>query len=474
MSTPAPAPIRSEDRVPWREKLAYGAAASSGGWAEYATQALINPIFVVLMHVSPTTVSLAQLIFRLWDAFTDVFVGSLSDNARTRWGRRRPFIFVGALLTGLWMPCMWLFGRDWSGTALVVWFIGAWLVFYLFQTIWNVPYQSLLLEMTPDTHERTNVAAVRGYFGKAAVVMTGWVWFLTQLPLFHDAEGAPDTLLGARWVIAVVGALVVVAGVLPAFFITERFYKRAAAQAKIPIRESLRLTFRNRPFVLLAIFTLLFALGSQTVAGLGFYTKLYYVCGGDQKLASLLDGITGTATLITGFAGIPLFQWIARRWGKERGLAIAMAVTLLSSLSTWLTFNPAFPYLSLVNGILLAPAATGMWVIIPSMTGDVADYDELHTGERREGAFAAIYSWVLKLAFSVGIGLSGPLVELAGFRAGAVAPLAPEVLLKMRLLLAFVPVLFLGAAICVLLRYPLTPKRITEVRAMLEARRGKL
>lgn len=467
---PQPAPA---DKVPVKPKLAYGAGAFTAAWSEQSLGALANPIFVVMFGLSPSVLSIAGVVYRIWDGFTDLLIGWLSDNARTRWGRRRPFIFIGAILTGLWLPMMWMFDPAWSKTALALWMLGCFFGLYLFHAIWNIPWQSLLLEMTPDSTERTNVAAIRGYIGKTAAILPGWIWFFTQLPIFHHTGKIPDVLLGARWVTFAIGLLVIATGVLPALFVKERFYDEASRQAKVSMRDNLKFTLSNRPFVMLAIFTLLFMLGTNCKNSLAFFTTLYFVCGGDSQFAAKLTGLATTLTLVTGLAGIPLFQWLAHRFGKREALAAAMWITLTASISTLFFYTPRHPYLSILSAVLLSPAANGMWILIPSMNGDAADYDELHTGERREGAYSAVYSWVLKLAVSAATGLAGPLVELAGYKSElAVQP--ERVLLAMRLMLAVLPAVFILGAIFVLRYYTLDQARVLEVRAALEARRGKV
>ncbi|MBC8041735.1 MAG: MFS transporter [Opitutaceae bacterium] len=183
--------------------------------------------------------------------------------------------------------------------------------------------------------------------------------------------------------------------------------------------------------------------------------------------------MNGTVTLVAGLVSIPIFQGLANRIGKTKTLGITIALVMLGSLASWFTMTPAHPYLSFAGGILNAPGYTGLWMLLPSMLADVADHDELQTSERREGSFSSIFGWLLKLSSTLGFAVSGPLIVLAGFQArgsGAVPP--PEVLLNMRMLYAFLPAAFLITAIVLLVRYPLSAKAMTDIRAQLETRRG--
>lgn len=461
------------DRVPLGEKAAYASGQFAANLMNNVNGNFVLPVFVVALGVSPALVSFLDMVYRIWDAITDMAMGWLSDNTRSRWGRRRPYVFCGALLAALWMPVLWLLDRDWSLPAIVAWMVGAQLVMFVCTTIWNIPYQSMLLEISPSSVERTNVAAMRGYFSKAGWFVIGWLWYLTQLPAFADpVTGKPDTLKGALAVTIVAALLVAAVGVLPAVFGRERYYKKVAAQEKVPLLKNIRLTFRNRPFLHLSLLTLLFTLGTLAVDNLAFFARLYYVCGGDQQLAAKLTGLNGTVSTLVGLAAIPVFQWIARRFGKRAALVLVMCLFFASSLATLVTYRPGMPYLTLVNGVLGALAMTAIWVLLPSMTGDVVDHDELHTGERREGAFAAIFSWIYKFSFSVSLAVSGLLVVWAGYDAKLATAQPPEVLFSIRMLLAFVPAVFIGLAIFLAARFPLTSGRMAEIRAVLETRRG--
>jgi GPH family glycoside/pentoside/hexuronide:cation symporter len=461
--------IDPKDRVPLGEKIAYGAGGASGALHTYADSGLLNPVFVVTCGISPAMMSLAALIYRLWDAVTDALMGWITDNTRTRWGRRKPYIVVGAFAMALSMPVIFFFDRSWSVSSITAWMIATSLLMFLFSTVWNIPYQCMLLEITPDSTERTNVAAWRAYFGKITTLVMAWVWYLTQLPVFNDAAGKPDILLGARWVICVIAVGVIFLGLLP-LFAQQRTHHARKSGLKLSLMENLRLTLTNRPFVILVLFSLLFTLGSQIKGGIDFYTRLYYVCGGDQKLASTISGFAGTIITFSGLAGIPVFQWVARKKGKIFALFLIMGIVFCASISTVFLYTPAMPYLSMLPGILIAPANTALWVLIPSMLGDVVDQDEVFTNERREGSFTSVYSWTYKLSLSSAAALSGPIVVLAGFDSSIGTHQPENVLFNMRVLLVVVPAIFIGASIWLLSRYPLTTKRIEEIRVKLQSR----
>ncbi len=467
-------PIPPNERVPWKEKLAYGAGGIGGSIQNSADNQLWNPVFVVTLGISPALLGLRALLDRAWDAVTDAMMGWISDRTRSRWGRRKPYILIGGLLSSCALPLPFFLSRGWSEPWIIAWMIFTSLVIATCTTIWNIPYQCMLLEVTPNSRERTNVAAWRSYIGAIGGLGMGWIWYLTQLPVFHDADGKPDTLNGARWVVSAFGLLALCLCLLP-LFTKERVRSQPGAKAKtgqLTLRENFHLTFRNKPFVLLILFSFLMVMGTGLKGGLDFFTKLYYVCDGDQKLASKISGLVSIVWFVSGMIGIRVFQWLAAKKGKRASMITLMSVVLCSSLSTLIFYTPAYPYLSIAPMALLAPAISGMWMLIPSMTGDAADLDQLKTGHRREGSFASTFSWCLKASQSVATALSGPLVVWAGFNAKLGDQQPEEVLFLMRMLVAFLPAIFLGLAIFTLCRYPLTTARIDEIHEELK-RRGE-
>jgi GPH family glycoside/pentoside/hexuronide:cation symporter len=468
------AKVPENERVSLKEKIAYGLGNVGAGIQENAEKMVMNPVFVIGVGLSQALLSLATVIYRIWDAITDLTMGWVSDNFRSKWGRRRPFIFVGAILMGLIMPIGFFFSESWSLPVIGTWMIVTTLLLYTCLTIFNVPYQCLLLEMSPNTNERTNVAAVRAYLGMTVQFVMTWLWWATQRPIFH-VDGQPDVLNGTRWIICGLAVVVIVLGLLPAIFCKERFYKSAKTQEKLSIWTNLKLTFKNGPFVLIMAIVLIFTIGLNLKWGLDFFTKLYYVCGGDQELASTIQGIQGTLQIVLSIAGIPIFQWIANHKGKVTALTIIVALVTFASLSTWFCYTPANPYLSMLPVFFIGPAVSAIWVIIPSMVGDIVDYDELKTTERREGAFSAVFSWNLKVAWSVAGGMSGVLVVWAGYQAGLHKESVPEnILYNMRLMLTFVPAVIIALTIPLIVKYPLNTRRVAEVKAQLEERRGKV
>jgi GPH family glycoside/pentoside/hexuronide:cation symporter len=435
------------------------------------------PLFNMELQMRPLYVSVILMSLRLWDGMIDPIMGIISDNTRTKWGRRRPFIFVGAILAGLTYPLIWWFPHSFTQEQVMLWVIGFGALFYTCFALWAMPYQSLLMEMTPDYNERTRVAEWRGYFQTLAGFVNGWMWWITLRPIFVSPDtGQPSTINGMRYMSLAIGALIVLCGIIPALFVKERYYESDVVrkQEKIGIFRSLKMTFSNIPFVMLAAFTVFFLLGTAIFDSYGRYVGTYYVLGGDWSMSSAFSGYGTFIYAVFSFMFIPIFRRLSEKIGKKHVLQISICLVLISAATTWWTFTPAHPYLMLLSTVFIGAGYAGLWLMIPSMQVDVVDSDELKTGERREGAFASIFSWVLKLSFCIGFLISGPLIEATGFDTAFGAKQPEAVLHSMRVCYIIIPVAALIVATVLLKFFPITPVKAAEIRSQLEARRGKV
>ena len=473
-TTPAVSTIAIGDRVPFWQKLAYGAAAQVDVFAVWVLIQIANPVFNMGMGVGTHLVSTALMIFRLWDAFTDPVMGWISDNTRTRWGRRRPYILLGAILCAVTYPLIWFFPKELTEYQLFAWFIGFGILFYTAFTIWSMPWASLLMEMTPDVNERTRVTAVRGFFQAFSAIAMGATWWFIRQPMFADPiTGEPDNVAGMRFVSLLLAGIFLVFGTLPAFFVKERYYTHIR-QDKVPLIRSLRETLSNRSFLLLIAATILFMLGTNMVFSLGPYLSVFYVLDGNETAASLFSNYQSWIYFALNASFLGVFALLSERIGKSKTLFVAMTLVIGAGISNWFIYNPVHPYLMLLVTVLLGPAYAGIWLIIPSLTADIIDEDELRTGERREGSYSAVASWVNKFSMSIAFGLSGWIIKWVGFDVARQTDQAEGVFTSMRLTMAIVPVISVIGALILISRIRLSTSRVREIRAELEARRGKV
>lgn len=462
-------PVKSEDKVPLKEKMAFGAGGVGAGIQEYADNALIGPIFIIGVGISPATMGLCNVLYRAWDAITDAAMGWVTDNTRTRWGRRRPFLLIGAILMAVVMPFIFMFDRDWDMIWVIMWMIFFQLMLTTTQTIYNIPYQCLSIEITADSNERTRVGAWRGYFGQIVMLVAGWTWWLCLLPPFRT-DGEPDPVKGAPWVIGGLAFFACILGILPALFTKERTAKFSKNQESIPVIKSIKMSLKSKPFLILVGFILIGVIGGGLTGGMGWFVRFYYACEGSQDLAAKIGGVESVVRIFFAIAGTIFFQWFSVQTSKRLTLATSGTLIIFSALSSFFLYTPTNPYLSIIPILIIAFAQAGLWMMVLSMLGDVVDDDEIKTHTRREGAFSSVFSWVQKVTYSFTAGISGFLVVWAGYDSANREYLSPEATMNMRLMMVFIPLVMMGIALGLLSLYPLTNRRIHENRKMLDER----
>lgn len=459
----------SKDKVPFFEKLMYGVGSGSFQLSSDGVKGLANPIFNITMGLNLALVGLVLMIARLFDAFTGPIIGKISDDFRSPWGRRRPFIFVGSFLAAGAFILIWMVPESWRGNTvpLFAWCLVSMLFFYLCADVQVVPYHTLGLEMTPDYHERTRVAGYKMVFSFAFTLLLPWVFFFAQSGRFRG-----HTMAGMRYWSFIIAAMIVVGGVLPALFVKERYYRIAGQQAKIPFWTSFKYVLQNRAFLILTGILLLVGLGGGLVQAFGSYIVYYYMFDGDTKAGQALIAQSTNVFSILALVSTPAVVWLSTRVGKVRLLGWLVVLGIVASASTYVFYDKQHPMLVFLVSILQAPQAAGFWSITTSMKADICDDDELRHGLRREGMFGSVGSWVLKTALASTHFLSGVMLNATGLKIELGGDQAPGTFLAMRILLAGVPAITGIFALWLLWIYPLNEKGMAEIRARLESRRA--
>lgn len=422
---------------------------------------LALPIYNLALKVDPVFLGWAMGLPRIWDAFADTFAGNISDNTRSRWGRRRPYIFFGALLSGLFFALIWMPPAKASPQVIGIYFLIVSFLYYTFYALFTVPWGAMGLELTDDYNERTNVQAWKNAMQAGGGLFLGTLWWLSLRLGANEVEGA-------RWVGLIFGIVIAGAGVLPALLVRERHAH--TSQEKIRFLKAARETFGNPAFLSIAGFTLCIIFGIFVINSFSLYINIIHVFGGDKGGVATLNMIINGAFQAFSLAITPVVAIVAKRAGKCRTLIGGMLLVMCGFLSSWWTYTPAAPYLQVVSLLLISPGLSCLWIIGPSMLADVCDYDETKTGLRREGMYSACYAWTVKAGISLTLVLGGYMLQWAGYDAMREAHQAAGVVERIRLLYMTVPAFMsLLGILCVVL-YPLNDRRLAEIRKQLAAK----
>jgi GPH family glycoside/pentoside/hexuronide:cation symporter len=413
---------------------------------------------------------------RIFDSVTDPIMGFISDNTKSRWGRRRQYVFLGAIIMGAAFIIMWQLhrenGLDYNFTYFLLWSF----VFYLGLTIFSVPYVAMGYEMSNDFHERTSIMAVAQWIGQWAWVIAPWFWVI-----MYDPDWFPTADIATRTLAIWVGIICMLFAIVPAIFIKS---KSTVDEDYLPLNiknigsslweivENFKEAFKIRPFVKLCVSTFFIFNAFNTIAAFSFFIVVYYLFAGNAESAGIWPTLFGSVgALVTTFLVIPTVAWMSKKMGKKRAFILSQGVSVIGYILLWFLFIPGKPYMFIFALPFFSFGIGSLFTLMMSMTADVIDLDELNTGQRREGVFGAIYWWMVKFGFAIAGGLSGVILSAVGFNSD-IAIQTDEALIGLRAFYSGVPILGTLIAIWVMRNYDVTEERANEVRVELERRKS--
>lgn len=390
---------------------------------------------------------------RVLQAFTDLFAGGVVDRTNTRWGRFRPFfVFVGVPLMLLGVAIFSVPGGMSPG-ATIAWAAASYALFGVAYSFVNIPYGSLAAAMTQVPGERAKLSSARSIGTAIAIIALSFV----VSPLI---ETSPD--LQRSFTIMMIGLAVV--GVALYFFLfgTAREAVQRDATA-VSLKETLTQIRQNRPLLMLCLSALAILTGLFVVQTL----QVYYardVLGSANYVIVLTVVSTGGM-----FVSAPLIPRIVRVLGKRTGYLIAGAVAVVGGVGIALS-PPSVPALAIVSfavyGIGIAVVQSLMW----AMQSDTVEYGEWTSGSRTEGSNYAALSFTRKVGQGIGGAVAAWGIGIGGYIAGT-ATQTPVALDTIRILTGAAPAVFIGIGAALMLAYPLTEDRFSQIVGDLDARR---
>jgi GPH family glycoside/pentoside/hexuronide:cation symporter len=432
--------------------VAYGGPAGGIGFMFLLVGIYLLKFSTDVLLVTPAAMGLLFGLSRIWDAVSDPLVGYLTDRTRTRFGRRRPWMLLGALPMAGAFAMLWSPPAALEGDALVLWMTVALLGFYSATTAVDVPHAALGAELTDDYEERTRLFGYRR--------MLFGVGSLAAVAAVQAFEGLDPRAAGRAVGVLAGGAAFVLAVVLVAR-VRERpeFQGRGARSPLAAARDVWR---NGHARLLLAVFLLQQLAVTSIAVAIPFYAQ--YVLRTPGWTSAYLLSI-----FLASLLSVPVWMRLAAGRDKRRLIALAMVVSALA-LGAFALAPPGQP------GVAIAIAACGglgagcIDVLMPSVQADVIDVDEHRTGERKEGAYFAGWAFAAKTAgglASMGVGLG---LAALGFEPNVEQP--GHVVVGLRVLAGLLPALVYTAGLLLFLRFGLGPVEYGRVRAALDARRA--
>lgn len=463
-----------QNTVPFSQKLAFGL----GMLANQLFPAMLGIFIVILIDklgFPGWMLSAIYFVPKLFDAITDPIMGFITDNTKSKWGRRRQYVIIGALITGISFAFMWQLYADDSVNYNFYYFMIVSLFFYLGITIFSVPFVAMGYEMSDDFHERTSIMATSQLIGQLAWVFAPWLWVIMyDVSFFPSAEEATRTL-------AVYAAIFcTILAVIPGIFIKskstlhenyEPLNLKNASRSFDLIIQGFKEALQIVPFRKLCIATFFIFNAFNTTAGFSFFIIKYYLFNGDgQGIWPTLFGCVGA--LFTTFLIIPIVARMSRVMGKKKAFIWSQGLSIIGYVSLLFLFVPGKPYLFLFALPFISFGIGSLFTLMMSMTSDVIDIDELNTGKRREGIFGAIYWWMVKFGLAIAGLLSGLILSFIDFKSGAPTQ-TYETMFELRLFFSAIPMIGTLIAIWVMSDYSVDEAKAREISAELAKRKAQ-
>ncbi len=434
--------------LPARTVLAYAAPALGCGYM-YLLVAMYVPIYSTdVLLIAPAIMGAIFGASRILNAISDPLIGHVSDRTQSRFGRRRFWMLVSVVPTVLLFYMIFAQPMGLAGNGLAIWMAVAIIGYYLAINFCFIPHLSLGAELTRDNHQRNRL-----YGYRHAGYTVGSILALFSLQLFLNAGQQ-----GREVVQNVAGMLAVVAGIGFGVLVAVasaglREKPEYARTVQAPFLSALAHVWRNPHARLVLIVSFIENVGFAAITVLTLYVTEYIV---NRPLLSVLVIF---AYMGPSAAFAPLWARVARRVGKVRLWMVSMLVTGLAfgALYPILSFGGSLQFPGLVVMVFIAGLAAGCGGTIgPSVQGDVVDYDEQQTGERKEGTYFAVWDFVTKSAYGVMLLLTGFILQATGFVPNAEQP--PAARLAIILMYSLFPLLCYAIGTWLFSKYSLDEK----------------
>lgn len=513
----------SQHKVPVGQKAAFGAGHFVLNLLPGVLGVYLQVFILTAFGMDPVWAGLLGGLPRIFDALTDPVMGFISDNTKSRWGRRRPYIFSGAIISGILFILMWQLDENASMTFNFWYVMILQILFLIGNTMFATPLVGLGYEMTPDYNERTRLMSLANSMGQIAWMIVPWLYVIIPDPYTFD-----NPAQGVRTMAVIVGAVCIGFGALPAIFCKgidashmenreEINFKTLASNLKKLFKGIVQVS-KNKPFMKLCGATFLVFNGFQLVAAFSVFIIVFYIYEGSWALAGTWPAWFNTLNaIITAFIVIPIISKMATKIGKRNAFLVSTFLSIIGYILKWWGFdvelNEQFnqtelgmsltnglgaifdtlnPYLDSVgmtwfsieveNGVpwlmfipipLFAFGMGGLFTLMMSMTADVCDLDELENGmPRKEGTFGAIYWWMVKVGQALAIILSGVILKLVGFDQN-ITDQSVETMTRLRIADIVVPAFTAALAFIVMWKYNLDENRVKEIGNALKLRKAK-
>ncbi|MGN0745028.1 MAG: MFS transporter [Christensenellales bacterium] len=480
-------PIAPADRVPLKEKLAYGI----GGLMDGGGVSMMSCVMLAYMTkngIAMTVASTIMMIAKLWDAFTDPFMGFLSDNTRGKWGRRKPYMFWGGIALLVCIFFVFLPVREWgmSVGGFTAYIIIMYLVWNTCSTVTQVPYCSMASDITPSFRERNNANTVKLVFTAIASGL-GYVLPLVFIEALTNPDGKgflfmPQLSSTDFWLCMSIifgtlfGGGLIVCGI----FVKERINPRTPKQ-KFNFKQFVNnyaVPYKNRSYRWHIVMYVTAFMCMDIISALAVYYATdvwhgYKLFGMEMSSLFIIAPLMVAAVVM-----FPLARVMMDKKSKQFAFRMGLPFYIFGGIML-AAMDPSWappilvPIVALIMGLGFGGAQMMPWIIFP----DTVDVAEMATGARPTGTYSGMMTLARKVGGAFGVGLVGWIIGGLGYventsdDIAAYVPQSDTVLLTIRLVLGISVAVFIAIALFASFRYKITSAKLTRIRYFIEARK---
>jgi GPH family glycoside/pentoside/hexuronide:cation symporter len=329
-----------KDRVPLGQKAAYGTGTLVLNLLP-AALGIFAFFLITAFGVDPLLAGLLAGLPRLFDAITDPIMGFITDNTKSRWGRRRPYIVVGAILSGVCFALLWQLNPEASQDYTFWYFLIFSMAFTIGNTMYATPFVGLGYEITSDYNERTRLMAFSQVMGQIAWMIVPWFWVLIADPDLFENQAE-----GVRTLALYVAGACIVLGIMPGLFCKGIDSTHMENRAEISFRtmfsnlkgvlSGIGQAFKNAAFVKLCGATFLVFNGFQLVASFSYFIIVFHMFNGDYGATGSWPAWFSTVSaIVTAFLVIPIVTMMANKWGKRNAFIISTIISIVGYGLKW-------------------------------------------------------------------------------------------------------------------------------------------
>ncbi len=456
---------RQQAPLTWGRRLGYSMGDYGFNLYWQSISLFLYFFYTDVLGISPLWAGISFAIASVYDAVSDPIMGSIADRTRTRWGRYRPYLAIGAI------PCAVSFGAMFyippaSGVALIVYATLSHVLFRTFFTLASIPYLAMSANLSSDSGERANLAGMRMMFAASGGLTIAF--FLPKLVSSLTGKVAQPYFV----VSILIGAIVALILFICFFSTRENDFADEAQDEPMTVRLIMREVGRD-VFTFWGMLRLngplarVFGAIVVIAVALSMFSKcvLYWFKYGLERPDMTPVALVIPALMLLVFA--PFWVWFAKRFSKRNAWLLGSVFTSTGYLGFYLNQSTSMTLVLgwiFIIGLGTSAYAVGYWAMLP----DTVEYNEWKLGVRNEGKVVGFAAFAQKSALAINAVLLGQLLEMFGYVANQ--PLSIDTLTGIKVIMCLIPLAGVVLSVAILWRYPITPAFHRKMLDELEVR----